>query len=630
MRLTQFSGLKPKLPSQHLEDGGASVAVNVDFHDNTAIRPWKSLKADGRLVDIDGAPYAGEPATIYYAGGVWVGFPEPTTICLDHRNRAGEGSFLFVRNGSLWRSSARWVVDKKGPVQVGIKHPDHAPSVAVSKDENPFPPKFPDATCGVQNPNGEDCNDLVPPEARIYLMTYVNCMGEESAPSPASMPVDVQLEDSVLLLDSGTPPANATHRRYYRSVVGSKGTVSMLFVAEQAIETLGFTDTRATMSLGDPIETAGHFAPPSCLEGVAVMGDNLTVVWSGRNFWVSEPMLPHAYSHREKWSVEYDIVRIVGAPTFSGAPVEFDTYVLTKGTPYHYSRPRGSLTGKDAERGSFGPWPFNVDEPCVGIEGVAAMDGGVAYCSPHGLIVLKGREVASLMDGVMTEREWQQYGPAFMSLAYHHGLLFGVSKIRSWVLPVSSYVKSRAPNLSHLSIRPSAAYADPQVGLHFALSTGGPRVSLFQWGTGEGNMKAIYRSKDYVMPGQWEPSAMKVVGDFPPETRYTREARRQLRIWERRHGAGTISAFLESFPQFADQEPALRSRNCPVIVRVYNSGELYYERRVYGPDPFRLPHRRYGIEWAVEVETSIQIREIQMETSMNDLVQLGMGVGNSV
>ena len=62
---------------------------------------------------------------------------------------------------------------------------------------------------------------------------------------------------------------------------------------------------------------------------------------------------------------------------------------------------------------------------------------------------------------------------------------------------------------------------------------------------------------------------------------------------------------------------------------MYADGQLYYSREVSSNEPFRLPKRR-GIDWEFEVAGDLPVKEIHWETSIQDLVQLGLGVGNSV
>lgn len=627
MRLTSFRGVEPKTPSQNLEQYQASFAEDVDLVGGKQFRPWRALGEEQPVVDVYGAPFVGAPQSVHYTEGVWVGFDEFVTTATDPRLRAGEGSFLYAQGGRLWRSSARWVVDGQGPVEVGIQPPTEPPEVSVQNGGNGNARPFPDPTCNVVDTHA-NCNDTIAPEARSYVITYVNCMDEESAPSPMSEPKDVQYGDAVALADPNLIPQNAEKVRYYRTLVGSKGKVSLLFVGESEASSPGLVDKQTAERLGDPLMTERHYPPMTCVEGVADLGDNLTVIWSGREFWVSEPYLPHAYQHSERYRVDYDIVRFVGVETGAGGNMEWDGYILTKGTPYLYSRPRGSKVGTDARKGSYGPTPFALPEPCVSRAGVVSMEGGVVYVSDSGLVRLTGGSQDSLLDSFVTDVEWSDLGPSTMALVSQRGMLFGFSKRRAWVIPMSTYVKDRSPEFTWLSMRPSAAHADTGTTLSFAFGAEDRQAYVQPWAKGTGHMRAVWQTKDFAMPGEWEAAAMKLVGAFPKENPRLREARRELDVWKRKHGY-SVEAFLRAYPQYEEWSGLLKSSFCPARVQVFCDDYEVLNRVVRDNEPFRIPHKQFGINWRIRVSTGVPIYEVHMENSADSLTKLGQGIGNS-
>lgn len=628
MRLRNFRGLELKTPDQNLEQYQAAFAENVDFRGGDSIKPWPALEHLADLVDINGKPFKGTPATIHQTEGVWVAFDEFVTISLDPRNRAGAGSFLFVQDGKVWRSSARWILDGDGPQQVGMSPPNKPPKVSVDKGANPNPEKMPNNTCGVIDYR-DDCHDL-PPEPRAYLKTYVNCMGEESAPSPLSEPVDVLIGDAVVLMDEESHPENADKVCYYRTVVDSKGETQILFLASRDVESAGFVDKKSSLELGNALATEAHYPPPRCAEGIVDMGDNLVAVWSGREFWVSEPLMPHAYTNREVYAVDENIVRCFAVRPGTQARVEFYVYILTEGKPYMFNKARGAGSGPSAQQGKYGPDPFYINEPCVSPQGVTEMDGAVVYCSPNGLIALSGGQTESLLDSVATEREWRDWVPHETALAYYRGLLVGFNRQRCWLFTAGQYVKERSPELSTLSTVPSTAFSRPSTGMVFGFPSpnGSAYVSRFD---GQSNqlMTGTWRSSEFAMPGWWEPAAMKVVADYPRIPRKCQQAKRELQTW-RRHKGVSLDAFIAKHPEYSELRPFLESSFAPVIVRVYCDGHLYYERAVSNNDPFRIPHKYYGINWQLEVVTQAEVQEIQAENSIESLTKFGEGVGNSL
>lgn len=627
MRLKKFQGLEPKTPDQNLEQYQAAKAENVDFRGGDSVKPWPTLEYAASLVDIYGEPFTGTPVTIRNVEGVWLAFGEHVTTAIDPRGRAGEGSFLFVQDGKVYRSSARWILDGQGPIEIGIPPPNKAPVVSVDKGENPNPERMPNNTCGVTDYRS-DCHDL-PPEARSYLKTYVNCMGEESAPSPLSEPMDVMIEDAVVLMDNESAPENAEQINYYRTVVDREGSVQLLFVESRPIDKSGYVDTLSALELGRPVATEGHYPPPQCADGIVDMGDNLVSVWSGREFWVSEPFFPHAFPNREVYKVDENIVHAQAIRAGTEARVEFYVYILTEGKPYIFNKPRGSGSGAKAQQGAFGPTPFYIDEPCVSAQSATQMDGSLAYCSPNGLITLTGGQTDSILDGVMTEREWQRMSPQDMALVYYRGMLIGYNNRQSWILTVGRYAQPRNPNFSTLSVLPTTSYSDPETGivLGFPSASGAAYVSRWNSPT-QTLMRGTWRSKVFSMPGLWQPAAMKVEADFPRLPTGFRKAQRDFQTWKR-HKGSSLEAFLRNNPQYEDFRPFLDSNFCPVFVRVYCDGHIYYERTVIDNKPFRIPHKYYGIDWQMEVQTRTPVFEIQLENSIESLTKLGQGVGNT-
>lgn len=660
MRLTQFTGIVPKLDSQDGGPQGASVAENCELY-GADIRPFMSPGGDFPIVDIDGKRVAFEVKTLHISDGVRIGFPEYTSIAPDPSERAGRESFLFVRDGQLWRSSGKWVVDGEGPELVGISHPKKAPlaTVLVGKGtKREFPPITKDA-CFTPLPKpgtapepepapgegegnvriGDDDVIVIEPEpvepsepeepqtppyncvhdapeARSYLLTYVTNCGEESAPSVPSQIVDVRNGDSVALVDPNTPPPNALYRRWYRSVVGTDGRGIWLFVAETPIEQPGFIDDVHPLALGEAMQTESHQPPPDCLQGVATFGDATVVVWSNDLIWLSEPRLPHAFPRRTEMKLPFPIVRVVGIPQAPEGDATWSAYALTTGTPFLL---QGQQNANVVVR-DIGVW-----EPAVNPSAVTSIEGGCAYASRFGLIILSGGSVQSVLNMHTTDIEWQDFNPDAMTLQYWNGRLWGFSPTLSFVFAASKYRRDRPPELVTITLHPSSAYAAPDTWLTLAFGD-----TAQEWERGTEPMLARWRTRTFTMPGHWWPASMKVTTGEVQERRIVREARAALANWESQYGRSRLCAFLDTHPQYATLEAELSRRPRNVAVRIFSDGRLYYERPTVGDKPFRVPARRRGIDWQFEVVTTKVVRELHVDTSTQDLTQLGLGVSNSV
>ena len=618
-RLTRFDGIAPKIDGQDLPPNAAVIAENCDLYGGR-IDPLPALGDAGTVVGVDGQLLAGTVRTLHRAGGVWVGFPEDTFVVPDPSERAGEDSFLFVRDGRLWRSSARWVLDGEGPVLVGIAAPNCLPQAAVLVGGG-TKLEFPALNCDALQPQETDCAEgSDAPEPRAYVMTYVTACFEESAPSLPSAVVDVLDGDAVILVDPGVPPDNAVARRWYRSITTSEGVATWLFVAETEIGTPAYVDDVPALALGEALPTEDHLPPPQCLAGVAVLGDATVVVWSSDQFWMSEPRLPHAYPPLWRKRVRFPILAIHGATSIVEGQETYLGYVVTTGTPYF-------LSGVGPE--NVAVREYSVWEPGASTHCAAVMEGGLVYASINGLIELNGPEVQSVLDPEVTDIEWQDFDPAGLRLAYYSARLWAFAPRVAFVLPGSRYRQDRGRYLATLTLRADAVFSAPDVPLTVAQS-GDNGVRLQQWGLGTGVQRSRWRSRVFTMPGQWWPAAAKVVADFPREPRLLLVARSALVRWEQRHGKDRFDAFLAQLdPDLRRFEPELRAIRPFVTFRLFAEGEEFFSRTVHTSEPFRLPKRR-AIDWQFEVGGNVSIKEVHYETSIQDLTQLGLGVGHSV
>lgn len=470
MRLTTFSGQVPKLDGQDLPPNGALVAENCDLYSGR-IDPFPVPGGQIPLVGVDGWAFDGVPATVYKAGDVWVAWPKHVFVVPDFTERAGANSFLFVEDGELRRSSAAWLAHKHAPVTVGVPPPEQPPQ-AVASSGVCARVTLPALQCvtACERPDGDD----VPGELRAYVLTYVTESGEESAPSPPTEPVVVRGDEGVILLDPNSPPARVTARRWYRAVSGTDGQAIWLLAGETPVSALAFTDCVDSLGLGGPMDTEAHLPPPGCLEGVALLGGTSVVVWSGQQFWVSEPRLPHAYPPDWRRQIPQErIVAIVGVQeALEGVP-SYLGYIVTTGNPYY-------VLGEMPEQVSVHKYAFAY--PASSPRAVVAAEGALIYASPYGLVRLEGGKVEVVMDAFLTDVEWADWGAQGLHLHHWNGRLWGFGKTKSFVLAYDRVRNDRPPSLVAVTLHPAAAHGGAE-GLALALGDG-----LQMWGQGTGRI----------------------------------------------------------------------------------------------------------------------------------------------
>ncbi|HQL53500.1 MAG TPA: hypothetical protein PLQ87_02245, partial [Phycisphaerae bacterium] len=315
MRFTNFSGLLPKVKPQGLDMSHAKVAHNLDVDSSGTLVGLRAPGHADAAVSVSGEQFTGEPAALHRAGGHWVAFSQRTSIAQDTQGPLQYGAFLFVQDQRLYWQSPERIAAKLAPVAVGTCAPE-LPPAAVAIEGLGCVEQHSDLPC-VTDPlaPGGVCLPQTP-ILRMYVHTWVRrypgCEGreEESAPSP---PAEIEcLDTDAPSLTTAEPlPAGVTSVRWYRSAVGTKGQVVMLFCGETSGATL--VDMACASALGEPLRTVHHFPPPGCVDGVANLGDALVLVWSGKRFWVSQPFKPYAFDvDRDEFVLGFDIVGILG------------------------------------------------------------------------------------------------------------------------------------------------------------------------------------------------------------------------------------------------------------------------------------------------------------------------------
>jgi hypothetical protein len=617
MRVSNFGGIKSKVHRTKLDAPFAVVAENVDLY-GERLQGLKTPLYRGDIVDVFNNPIDGEVETIYRAGDTWVGFKKHTFIAPDPQDRAGPNSFLFVQDGELWRSSPRQIMRATGPIKVGIDYPHEPLSVAALPGQG-CKAEFPDPICG---PGSSDTCDQGsdPPDGRSYKVTYVSPCMEESAPSPASEIVDVQNGDGVALLDPNTPPSNATSRRWYRSVVSSKGEVLWLLVSETSISAPGFVDSKCIFELGEALSTEHHFPPPDCLEGVASAGNLVTLVWSNRNIWASEVKLPHAYPEEYKQTVLYDIVGIQGYTEAVEGVTHYRAAVLTNGLHY-------LLVGKLPEKLEL----HEIQDwyPCVSARSIVVGEGLVIFTSEHGLCWFTGSNVKVITDQYFTEHEWKAFQPNTQRLVFWSKRLWGfygdATLGGGFCMRISNSDTDRIEYFSTLSETYSAGYAHADVPM-YVVKSASPRAELFEWCAGSTRMRYRWRSGDFVQSGLWQPVSAKVVAEYGARVRRSKEAQLAFNAWKAELRTYDQEDFFNAHPDYKPFHTALTCDGPVVAFAVYADDELFYKRDVRNIRPFRLPRIRRTVNWAIEISGTTEVGEVHVQTSHNDLVQEG---GNS-
>lgn len=237
--------------------------------------------------------------------------------------------------------------------------------------------------------------------ATSYVYTFVNDLGEESAPSFAS--ATILRPDGVAITvttptdtPTGTDPDyGVTSKRIYRAASGSSGT-AFLFVAEIPLAQADYVDTVPDTELGDALESADWDLPPVDLRGILALPNGVMAGFRRNQLCLSVQNRPHAWPVRNRYTTDTDIVGIGNIDTTVVVGTESFPYVAGGNDPSAYSMAK-----------------FEVPQACVAKRSVAYLTGiGVVFASPDGLLAVSGTgQIRNLTESIFTREQWQALKP---------------------------------------------------------------------------------------------------------------------------------------------------------------------------------------------------------------------------
>lgn len=602
MRITTFGGLIPKLSEKFLPQGKGVIAENMDVYGNH-LRPIKlPLHTNEKLLTVCGEVFSGTAVTIHRAGSIYIAWDKKIFTTVDWTRKLGETTFLFVDNGILYRQSAERILAGKCPIKVGIERPK-CPKISLSIDTQAGceateikPICVPYNTCD---------NIEHPPVPVAYLFTYLNACGEESAHSKPSEVLDIKWGDAVVVtVEDEDVPDNAVTRRWYRAVTDNEGTAHWLMVGETPIEQTAFYDMNCPCDFGSELSTENHDAPPTCLEGVVVVGINLTIIWSNKHFWVSEFNFPHAYNLNNEYRLRFHVQGMYEVTDRIESTVHYNVIAITDGLHYLIS----------AES----PDTIHIAEiqqryKCYDTTPIIA-ESSVLYSSPQGLVSISSNGEELITGQLMTEYEWAEFEPRTLRLVYHDDRILGFTSYGGFIYQLGLDKRRDVDFVTH-NVKVDIGYTDE---ISRCLVFKGN--DIYEWGKGD-LARYDWRSSTYTESGMWRPVACKIVSrefdNIMP--RGHQSARTAYEDWKRNNPLGNVATFIKNHPQYSQHYSHLAGLRPSIEIIVYADGREYYRRIVHTNKPFLLPRKYKAIDWAIRVKGQIEIDEIHLQTSRESL-----------
>lgn len=340
--------------------------------------------------------------------------------------------------------------------------------------------------------------------AMSYVYTFINNLGEESAPSPVSStvlrPDGVQVTITTpTAAPGGTDPLyNIVSKRIYRAVTGSGGTVYKE-VTTIALATATYVDTKEDDETGPNIlESEDWDLPPATLQGIIALPNGIMAGFFGNQLCFSARARPHAWPVLYRLPTDTDIVAI--------ANIDNTVVIGTKSFVY-------TATGND-------PASYSMSQPgaaqaCVSKRSMRYLDKvGVVFASPDGYMVCRGSagKVDNATEGIFTRRQWEALVPSSIIAGVHDSVLHFFF---TGTTPDAGYALDAKPNgfgLIRLSYHATALHSDPLTdGFYLVLDVNNEPtdsdlpvastavtpngLKIFQFDAGASNMVFRWRGK---------------------------------------------------------------------------------------------------------------------------------------
>jgi hypothetical protein len=324
-------------------------------------------------------------------------------------------------------------------------------------------------------------------ETRYYVYTYVTAWGEESAPSGASLPVNVRAGQEVKVTGFTVPnisTENLESIRLYRTNSGSQATdwqyVDEIPIAEYSND---YIDKTRAEDLGEIIPSLYWDAPPKNLRGVINLPNGIMagfVVDDAGNalndIYFSEPYRPYA------WPSTYSLT--VGYPVVGLAVIDASLIVLTKGNPY-------IISGIDPS--AMSSQEIDVKQACIAKRSIVSINGTVYYASPDGLVAINSGGTQIVTKTQFTRREWQALNTERISSCQYDGKYF------AFYPEGGGFIFDTVLGLYQVhNINASAAFSDLRNDALFLAIDG----DIVEWDSAPTFLPYVWRSKTFEAPAQ--------------------------------------------------------------------------------------------------------------------------------
>lgn len=317
-----------------------------------------------------------------------------------------------------------------------------------------------------------------------YVYTFVNGIGQESAPSPVSRDVQFGENTAVTVTTPTTADSDyyVTDKRIYRAVTGSDGTTVYRLVVELPLATATYDDDVQDDGLeDDTLQTVDWDLPPFDAQNALSLPNGITLLTSKNTVCPSVINYPHAYPQVYRLLTESDIV--------AAGAIDTSVVLATETRPY-------MLLGSDPSSMSMSK--FEQNQGCVSKRSLVSLRGyGIIYASPDGLVgITAPGNLTLLTESYFSRREWQDLNPSSIVAVAHDDRYFGSylgsdSVSRGFIFDP----RQGGNGWTWLDFHFHAAYSDPLTDNLYLLIDN----NINQWEGSDGRRPYSWRSKLFML-----------------------------------------------------------------------------------------------------------------------------------
>ena len=586
-KIQNFGGMVPAVDDALLPDNAATYSQNVWVYSG-ALRGLRTMRKVYQATS-SGVRKAyripkdeAKPFDYGAANSLWLEFVDPATDVVKapvfddvHRRY-----YWASDNDRPYYTTYARVAAGQAPFKLGIPAPPTGPSVTVS--------------------GGSGATDT-----RSYVVTWVSAYGEEGQPSPAATVTGFTNGTWNLVL---TPPTvdyttgrNLATQRIYRTVVGTSGATTYFKVADVGIAATSYADTALddAISLNPILESQTWAEPPDDLEGFVSMPNGILASWRQNEVWFSEPYRPHAWPADYVLTVEYPVV---------GCGVVGQTLVIaTKGVPAFATgvTPAAMTLSK-----------YNTYEPCLARKSIVSAPEGVYYASQNGLVLAIPGQLQNITRNLITRDDWlRDYGVETICSGRLGTAYVAFGTVTPGCFDPTAF-NIEAFEQKDYTAAYQGFYLDPQadrIGVNFLsddkavvnvdadawtgdalIVKAGGEVFLIDPPTVNTQTPYVWRSKPFQMPFKENLGALRIF--FVPPDDFELNPVPDISLVQ----------------TLQDDQYGL--------VRVYADGRHVFTREMRSSgEVMRLPSGFKADYWQFEVEARVQVREIEIASSVKEL-----------